>query len=71
MVYEVYGDYIDGLEEDFWKILEYFGRDSVETRAKRPPYLLDHPGTIYPMVPGSYHQLEHEKQSPGLQLKLS
>lgn len=71
MVYEVYGDYIEGLEEDFWKILEYFGRDFVETKAKRPPYLLDHPGTIYPMVPGSYHQLDQEKQSPGLQLKLS
>lgn len=27
MVYEVYGDYIDGLEEDREQILDYFGRD--------------------------------------------
>lgn len=32
MVYEVYGDYIEGLEEDFWLILEYFGRDFVEVK---------------------------------------
>jgi integrase len=36
MVYEVYGDYVEGLEEDFWNILEYFGKDFVETK-KRPP----------------------------------
>ncbi len=34
MVYEVYGDYIEGLEEDFWLILEYFGRDFVERKTK-------------------------------------
>lgn len=57
--------------EDFWKIREYFGRNFVETKAKRPPRLLDHPGTVYQMVPGSYLQLEQEKQSPELSLKLS
>jgi integrase len=43
MVYEVYGDYIEGLEEDAWKILEYFGRDFIETKAKRPSHLLGYP----------------------------
>ncbi len=36
MVYEVYGDYIEGLEEDFWKIVEYMGRDFVQPKAKTP-----------------------------------
>ena len=35
MVYEVYGDYVEGLENDFWNILNYFGKDFVETK-KRP-----------------------------------
>ena len=34
MIYEVYGDYIEGLEEDFWLILEYFGSDFVERKTK-------------------------------------
>lgn len=37
MVYEVYGDYIEGLEEDFWQILDYFGRDFVEPKRKGMP----------------------------------
>jgi len=35
MVYEVYGNYLDGLEGDYWNILNYFGKDFVE--AKRKP----------------------------------
>lgn len=35
MIYEVYGDYIEGLEEDFWQILEYFGRDFAEPKMKK------------------------------------
>jgi integrase len=27
MVYEVYGNYVEGLEEDAGRILEYFGKD--------------------------------------------
>lgn len=34
MVYEVYGDYIEGLEEDFRQILDYFGRDFIEPKRK-------------------------------------
>jgi len=34
---KVYGDYIEGLEEDFWQILEYFGRDFAEPKKKTPP----------------------------------
>ena len=27
MIYDVYGEYIDGLESDMWDIANYFGRD--------------------------------------------
>ncbi len=37
MIYEVYGDYIEGLDEDFWLILEYFGRDFAEPRRNGNP----------------------------------
>ncbi|WP_243372732.1 hypothetical protein [Geotalea sp. SG265] len=35
MVFEVYGNYLEGIEEDYLDILEYFGRDFVEV--KRTP----------------------------------
>lgn len=35
MVYEVYGDYVDGLESDFWNIVNYFGKDYMDVK-KRP-----------------------------------
>ncbi len=38
MVFEVYGNYIDGLERDFLGILNYLGRDYVETKRKPLPY---------------------------------
>jgi hypothetical protein len=28
-----YGGYIDGLEEDFWKIPGYYGRDFIEPKS--------------------------------------
>jgi len=59
MIYEVYGDYIEGLEEDFWLILEYFGRDFVETKAKRPPHLLDYQSSNV-VIPGSYLCLDQK-----------
>ncbi len=37
--YDVYGNYLDGIEEDAPKILEFFGRDFVEGK-KKPPLLL-------------------------------
>ncbi|GAM11349.1 putative lambdoid prophage Rac integrase [Geobacter sp. OR-1] len=35
MVYEVYGNYVEGLEKDREKILDYFGRDFVEAELKK------------------------------------
>lgn len=35
MVYEVYGNYLEGIETDYWDILNYFGKDFVEVK-KRP-----------------------------------
>lgn len=39
MVYEVYGNYVEGLEEDAAGILNYFGRDFLEPRKKKNPVL--------------------------------
>jgi integrase len=36
MVYEVYGEYIDGLEQDAEKILDYFGPDFLSPKTKNP-----------------------------------
>ncbi|WP_224982952.1 Arm DNA-binding domain-containing protein [Geomonas agri] len=44
MVYEVYGDYIEGLEEDIWQILDYFGRDFIEPKKKQAASILAFPG---------------------------
>ncbi|MCX5814397.1 MAG: tyrosine-type recombinase/integrase [Proteobacteria bacterium] len=37
MVYEVYGNYVEGLEKDGEKMLEYFGRDFVFTQKSKFP----------------------------------
>lgn len=51
MIYEVYGDYIEGLEEDFWKILEYFGKDFVEPKKNLFPNALEYQGEQAMVVP--------------------
>jgi integrase len=56
MVYEVYGDYIEGLEEDIWQILDYFGRDFVEPKRKPAANVLAFPGQQM-MVPSSIFPL--------------
>lgn len=71
MVYEVYGDYVEGLEEDFWQILEYFGRDFVELKGKTPPHLQGYPGQML-TVPGNASPTLHAvNESPALPLKPS
>jgi len=37
MVYEVYGNYVEGLEEDGERIFEYFGKDFVFTQKSKSP----------------------------------
>jgi integrase len=37
MIYEVYGNYVEGLEEDGERIFEYFGNDFVFTQKKKSP----------------------------------
>jgi integrase len=59
MVYEVYGDYIEGLEQDAWKILEYFGRDFIETKGQRPPHFLGYPSGANTVIPDSILRLDH------------
>lgn len=69
MVYEVYGEYIEGLEEDSWKILEYFGRDFIERKGQRPPRFLEYPGNENQMIPVSFLRLdnaeEYQMKNPG------
>jgi integrase len=42
MIYEVYGDYIEGLEEDFWQVPEYYGRDFAEPKKKIIPQMINY-----------------------------
>lgn len=68
MVYEVYGDYIEGLEEDAWKILEYYGRDFIEGKGQKQSRFQECPGNE--IIPVSFLRLdtpeEHQTNSPDL-----
>ena len=37
MAYEVYGDYVEGLENDRYQILNYFGQDFLDPKQNRHP----------------------------------
>lgn len=50
MIYEVYGDYIEGLDEDFWQILEYYGRDFAEPKKRTSPYTISYYAETAPLV---------------------
>ena len=39
MVFEVYGNYVEGLEDDAENIIEYFGQDFISPRKKNGPAL--------------------------------
>ena len=39
MVFEVYGNYVEGLEDDAENILEYFGKDFIMPRKNKGPEL--------------------------------
>lgn len=54
MIYEVYGDYIEGLEEDFWNILEYMGKDFVEPKVKKPLYAINHTEPAILTIPAEF-----------------
>jgi hypothetical protein len=38
MVFEVYGNYIDNLERDYWDILNYHGEGYIEVKRKPLPF---------------------------------
>jgi hypothetical protein len=59
MVYEVYGDYIEGLEKDAWMILECFGRDFIETKGQRLPHYPGYPSGTNTVIPSSLLRLDH------------
>jgi integrase len=68
---EVHGDYIEGLEEDIWGILEYFGRDFEEPK-KNPAHRLECPGNRMMAVPsGVSPSSTAVNESPVHPLKLS
>lgn len=37
VVYEVYGNYVDGLEEDAEAIMSYFGEDFIKSQKNKSP----------------------------------
>jgi integrase len=48
MVYEVYGNYVEGLEEDAAAILHYYGRDFMNPGKRKTRYRLGAvPGTVW------------------------
>lgn len=47
MVYETYGNYIDGLEDDYWDIVNYFGKDYIETKKRPLPFHYNSLGESY------------------------
>jgi integrase len=53
MIYEVYGDYIEGLEEDFWLILEYYGRDFAQPKMKQSATMIEYQNgfNFHPSIP--------------------
>jgi integrase len=43
MIYEVYGNYVEGLEKDVGKILSYFGKDFIDLKEKiTSPFTINH-----------------------------
>lgn len=52
MVYEVYGNYVEGLEEDAGLIFSYFGQDFITPRKKENPvpfgYSTGHSQVVFP-----------------------
>lgn len=61
MIYEVYGNYIEGLEVDLWQILEYFGKDFVEPKRKQHPLVIEYQESNAKMVPTSVSPLPPRK----------
>lgn len=43
MVYDVYGDYVDGLENEYEDILNYMGREFVQVKVRGERYMLSSP----------------------------
>jgi integrase len=71
MIYEVYGDYIEGLEEDFWQILAYFGRDFAQPKMKASSTMIEYQNGYtfppsFPLQPSNYPQ---QNEAPNLPLK--
>ena len=74
MVFETYGNYVDGLEQDTLQILEYFGRDFIESKIKNPGMQLNgsnfslHSAFLPPETPRSTAKTK-KKQTPGNTIK--
>jgi integrase len=66
-IYEVYGDYIEGLEDDLWKILEYFGKDFVELKKLPHSLVIDYQASNIMMVPSNVFPFQMpENRNPEL-----
>lgn len=47
MIYEVYGEYAEGLESDFWAIENYFGKDYSEVKKRTLPFYQNSSGESF------------------------
>jgi integrase len=57
------------LAEDAGKILEYFGRDFIETKGQRPPHFMGYPGGANLVIPATFLRVdnpeEYQTKCPG------
>lgn len=49
MVFDTYGNYVEGLEQDTLLILEYLGRDFIEPKYKIPASMLNGGNAGFPL----------------------
>jgi integrase len=66
MIYEVYGDYIEGLEEDFWLILEYYGKDFAQPKMKQSATMIEYQNgfNVHPSIPLQPFNYPHQNETP-------
>jgi integrase len=66
MIYEVYGDYIEGLEEDFWLILEYYGKDFAQPKMKQTSTMIEYQNgfNFTPAIPLQSFNYPQQNEAP-------
>ena len=62
----IYGDYIEGLEEDFWLILEYYGKDFAQPKMKQSAIMMEchNRFTFPPSIPLQQFNYPQQNETP-------